>query len=148
MEDLIRREAAQKVICGWCGICENPTLYDLMRCDDICPQFASIPSADVCPYYIPNKHDRGDDSLCQKAKCEVGAMRPVNEWISVEVEEKPMPYDAVDLAILGADGYGNPVYYTTIGTYKNGGWIAFTGQILSTQKVTHWKPRQEPPEVE
>ncbi len=75
------------------------------------------------------------------------AMQPV-KWISAEAEDKPMPYDAVDLAILGADGYGNPAYYTTIGTYENGGWIAFTGQILSTEKVTHWKPRQEPPEVE
>ncbi|MBR3587361.1 MAG: hypothetical protein IKO00_15175 [Oscillospiraceae bacterium] len=47
--DYISREAAQKIICGWCGVCQNPTLHDLMRCDDICPQFAQIPAADVRP---------------------------------------------------------------------------------------------------
>lgn len=38
---------------------------------------SKLPAADVCPYYIGNKHDRGDDSLCRKAGCEVKAVRPV-----------------------------------------------------------------------
>ena len=43
-----------------------------------------IPAADVCPYYISNKHDRGDDSLCIKAGCEVKDVRPVvrGKWVS------------------------------------------------------------------
>jgi len=45
----IKREDAQKVLCGWCGICQNPTLEDLEKCDDICPQFAQIPNGDVRP---------------------------------------------------------------------------------------------------
>ena len=45
----IKREDAQKVLCGWCGVCQNPTLEDLEKCDDICPQFAQIPDADVRP---------------------------------------------------------------------------------------------------
>ena len=49
MGDYIDREAAQKIICGLCGVCQNPTLHDLMHCDDICPQFAQIPAADVRP---------------------------------------------------------------------------------------------------
>lgn len=49
MSEYIEREAVQKIICGWCGVCENPTLNDLMRCDDICPQFAALPAADVWP---------------------------------------------------------------------------------------------------
>ena len=49
MAEYIEREAAQKIICGWCGVCRNPTLEDLVKCDDICPQFAKIPAADVRP---------------------------------------------------------------------------------------------------
>lgn len=45
----IKREDAQKVLCGWCGICQDPTLEDLEKCDDICPQFAQIPNGDVRP---------------------------------------------------------------------------------------------------
>lgn len=49
MTRCIEREAAQKIICGWCGICQHPTMEDLEKCDDICPQFAEIPDADVRP---------------------------------------------------------------------------------------------------
>lgn len=52
MSEYISREAAQKIICGWCGVCQNPTEYDLMHCDDICPQFAAIPAADVRPVVL------------------------------------------------------------------------------------------------
>lgn len=34
-------------------------------------------SAEMCPHYIRNIHDRGDDSLCKKAGCEVKAVQPV-----------------------------------------------------------------------
>lgn len=47
MAEYIEREAAQKILCGWCGVCQHPTLEDLEKCDDICPQFARIPNADV-----------------------------------------------------------------------------------------------------
>lgn len=49
MVEYIEKEAAQKIICGWCGVCKSPTVCDLMHCDDICPQFAQIPAADVLP---------------------------------------------------------------------------------------------------
>ena len=49
MTRCIEREAAQKIICGWCGVCQHPTMEDLEKCDDICPQFAEIPDADVRP---------------------------------------------------------------------------------------------------
>ena len=49
MAKYISCEDAQKIICGWCGVCQNPTLEDLEKCDDICPQFAKIPAADVRP---------------------------------------------------------------------------------------------------
>ncbi len=47
MVEYIEKEAAQKIICGWCGVCKSPTVCDLMHCDDICPQFAQIPAAGV-----------------------------------------------------------------------------------------------------
>lgn len=49
---------------------------------------ADFPAADVCPYYVGNKHDRGDDSLCRKAECEVKAVRPIKrgKWVKAEVQ--------------------------------------------------------------
>ena len=45
---------------------------------------AKCQSQNVCPYYIRNKHNRGDDSLCRKAGCEVKAVREQKsgEWKS------------------------------------------------------------------
>lgn len=68
------------------------------------------------------------------------------EWISAE--KKPDPYETVDLAILGANGFGEPTYYTTIGCFEQGKWKAYTGPILSSEVVTHWKPRPEPPAIQ
>jgi hypothetical protein len=49
MPEYIERAAAAKIICAWCGTCPNPTVADLLKCDDICPEFAQIPVADVRP---------------------------------------------------------------------------------------------------
>ena len=72
MSEYIEREKAQKIICGWCGICENPTLNDLMHCDDICPQFAQIPAVDVRPVvrgrWIGNKRHQSC-SECHMTYC-------------------------------------------------------------------------------
>ena len=49
-------------------------------CDKLLHQAADaieILQAAKCPYYISNRHDRGDDSLCAKAGCEVKNVRPV-----------------------------------------------------------------------
>ena len=45
--------------------------------------------ADVCPYYLPNKHDKGNDSLCRKFNIAVNSkadVRPVvrGKWIWLE----------------------------------------------------------------
>ena len=44
MPEYIERAAAAKIICAWCGTCSNPTVEDLLKCDDICPEFAQIPA--------------------------------------------------------------------------------------------------------
>lgn len=67
-----------------------------------------IPSVDVCPYYIYNKHDRGDDSFCRKFNCEVSAdVKPViwrgcrgmdgikyydHNWNEIEMPDESKPY--------------------------------------------------------
>lgn len=67
-----------------------------------------IPSVDVCPYYIYNKHDRGDDSFCRKFNCEVSAdVKPViwrgcrgmdgikyydHNWNEIETPDESKPY--------------------------------------------------------
>ena len=57
---------------------------DFIRgCESYREYLESIPVADViprrkaCPYFVHNENDRGNDSLCQKAGCEVEAVRPV-----------------------------------------------------------------------
>lgn len=43
----------------------------------------AMPTAEMCPHYIRNIHDRGDDSLCKKAGCEVKDVQPIvhGHWI-------------------------------------------------------------------
>lgn len=72
MTRCIEREAAQKIICGWCGVCQHPTMEDLEKCDDICPQFAEIPDADVRPVvrgkWTLNKDGSGTCSVCGRTQ--------------------------------------------------------------------------------
>ena len=49
MSNYYKAEDVQRILCGWCGVCANPTVEDLLKCDDICPEFAQIPAADVRP---------------------------------------------------------------------------------------------------
>ncbi len=86
-----------------------------------------IPSVDVCPYYIYNKHDRGDDSFCRKFNCEVSAdVKPViwrgcrgmdgikyydHNWNEIEtpdesqkIEYVPVVHGHWDDTITGVDG--------------------------------------------
>lgn len=73
MVEYIEKEAAQKIICGWCGVCKSPTVCDLMHCDDICPQFAQIPAADVRPVvhgkWVPVGADDLDEGMFMCSEC-------------------------------------------------------------------------------
>lgn len=56
-----------------------------------------IPRSETCPYYVYNKHDRGNDSICRKAGCKVEDMQHVvygtwlyhriGNWIYAECSE-------------------------------------------------------------
>lgn len=84
MSEYINRDALLKLIGTM------PSSPTTKREERIIRSFIStvknFPASDVCPYYISNKHDRGDDSLCSKAGCEVKAVRPMvrGKWIPIE----------------------------------------------------------------
>lgn len=44
MDDVIYRQDAAKILCNLCGVCPEDK-RDIMKCEDICPEFAKIPSA-------------------------------------------------------------------------------------------------------
>lgn len=94
----------------------------------------------ICPHYIRNVHDRGDDSLCDKYKCEVNALPkwiPVSERVpfaeSGDVSEKVLVTDGQDMAIAEWFNFDmcEPFWsYTGMGD------------------ITHWMPLPEPPKEE
>lgn len=52
MDDVIYRKDAAKILCNWCGVCPEDK-RDIMICDDICPEFARIPSAQKKGHWMP-----------------------------------------------------------------------------------------------
>lgn len=90
---------------------------------------------------VPFDLSYGDAYIDELKRIRIAKKQTESVWISAE--EKPDPFETVDLAILGRDGY-----YTTIGCYEHGSWTVYTGRLLSDESVTHWKPRPAPPEVE
>lgn len=70
------------------------------------------------------------------------------EWISCE-DKLPGRYETVLIVVLSHNGYGDPVYYVTIGSYHHVGhkWLSFTGSIHPSERVTHWMPLPNPPEL-
>jgi len=87
MAEYIDRDRTIQDVQAWATNLNNPKM--LVREDAICI-LQNIPAADVCPYYIGNKHDRGDDSLCRKANCEVKAVAPVRHgrWINQRADSE------------------------------------------------------------
>lgn len=81
-----------------------------------------------------------DGNLCIEVKTK-------NSWIPVS-EQMPGRFDTVLLAILSKNGYGEPAYYVTIGGLKNGKeFESYTGEMAEGEKVTHWMPLPNEPEV-
>ena len=64
----------------YCGMCMINDVLNLIK---------GCPTAEMCPHYIRNIHDRGDDSLCKKAGCEVKDVQPVvyGHWVKKPLEE-------------------------------------------------------------
>lgn len=95
--------------------------------------------------FVPFDLTYGDAYIDELKRIRIAKKQTESAWISAE--EKPEPFETVDLAVLGKDGLGNPAYYTTIGCFEHGAWTAYTGKLLSDETITHWKPRPLPPEV-
>lgn len=68
MSNYYKAEDVQRILCGWCGVCANPTVEDLLKCDDICPEFAQIPAADVRPV-VRGKWEQTKDEFGIYNKC-------------------------------------------------------------------------------
>lgn len=90
--------------------------------------------------FVPFDLSYGDAYIDELKRIRITKKRIESEWISVETP--PDPFEVVDLAILGKDGY-----YTTIGSFEHGEWRVFFGSVLRDETITHWKPRPLPPEV-
>ena len=80
--DALSDEPCAGISCQDCPFCSDNIFGGCKMSNFI----NSIPTADVaprCPHYIRNVHDRGDDSLCEKWKCEVKEVQPVRHgrWI-------------------------------------------------------------------
>ena len=70
-----------------------------------------------------------------------------NRWIPVE-EKVPEPYEDALISIATKNGLDEPITYETIGYYEHEEWVSYTGYyMLKGERVTHWKPMPEPPEV-
>ena len=54
MDDVIYRKDAAKILCNWCGVCPEDK-RDIMKCEDICPEFSRIPSAQPEDWMERNK---------------------------------------------------------------------------------------------
>ena len=100
-------------------------------CDDCCKRRGGV---DVC------------DEKCQDISV-LKSVPAVNRWIPCS-ERLPGRFDTVLLAILSKNGYGEPAYYVTIGGMKNGTeFESYTGEMAEGEKVTHWMPLPNEPEV-
>lgn len=77
----------------------------------------------------------------------ISEMPSASMWIPCS-ERLPGRFDTVLLAILSKNGYGEPAYYVTIGGMKNGTeFESYTGEMAEGEKVTHWMPLPNEPEV-
>lgn len=84
----------------------------------------------VCPHYKRNVHDRGNDSLCDKYRCEV---KDLPRWISVKEQ---LPEEQKDVLVYLKRG-GCAVDY----------FIPSRNDKWGYKDVTHWMPLPEPPDV-
>lgn len=93
--------------------------------------------------FIPFDRAYGEAWIDELKRIRIAKQQTSPQWISAE--EKPDPFEVVDLAILSTGG-DKPAYYTTIGCFEHNEWRSLTGPILSDETVTHWKPRPLPPQ--
>ena len=96
-----------------------------------------------CPHYIRNVHDRGDDSLCDKYKCEVNALP---KWIPV-TERLPLYEVLGDMYLCyHVSGRNGQLSWIQI-DWWNGEKFRFK-KVGNHDHVTHWMPLPEPPKEE
>ena len=91
-----------------------------------------------CPHYIRNVHDRGDDSLCRKWKCEV---KSLPKWIPV-TERLPEESGSYLIYVVGGEfkqwSMVTMAYYHKIFYYDD--------REDNFDQITYWMPLPQPPE--
>lgn len=103
-----------------------------------------------CRHAIHNEHDRGDDSLCGKYKCEVNALP---KWIPVG-ERLPEEEESVFVVrkFLGVKGQVPPSTYTEIAYRIGDRWVADSDEYkIARHRHTdplYWMPLPQAPKEE
>lgn len=79
---------ADALVRKWCGMkcgCERDECGREIEPCIVVMAIEDAPTVEVCPHYIRNIHDRGDDSLCglfhREVKCLAVETRQVGRWI-------------------------------------------------------------------
>ena len=159
MKDYIEREDAAKIICDWCGICPTDR-RDIMGCEDICPQFAATPSADVVSREDYNEvidakieevadHirscmiDPGGWIPCSKKLPELSIHESdphLGEWNNSEpvlICHKDKKFECVHLIALFSDGFSDDY------GHQDYGWVEMESAD-EVENVLAWMPLPEP----
>lgn len=136
MAEYIKRDDAIKAIeWTWAGKAAFEALKNLPAAD-------VEERSSVCPHYIRNVHDRGDDSLCEKYVCEVKVTKP--KWIPVT--EKLPEKEKRTYWICTDTGYQCECRWTNnrfgIGESDEWGWNI--ADVPQYHKVTAWMFLPEP----
>ena len=114
MDELIYRQDAANILCDWCDICPKEE-RDIMHCDDVCPQFARIPSAQQwipCSERLPEERINPNTRDFEYVLC-------VTIWGDVR------PFK-----------YGTPIGQKEAHFWNGAGYV--------DAYVTHWMPLPEP----
>ena len=97
-----------------------------------------------CSHAIRNVHDRGDDSICEKYKCEVTALP---RWIpATEPPKEDGWYQVYAPGYLGGSSSGlKNIRGNMYSAFKNGKWSIEVGYHKRPGCVKAWMPLPEPP---
>lgn len=94
-----------------------------------------------CRHAIHNEHDRGDDSLCDKYKCEVNAFP---KWIPVT---ERLPEDTYPVLVTYLGYFDKLPKSDMVAMWDDGDWYWYYDESKCKVAITHWMPLPQPPRV-
>ena len=142
MKTLICKEDAAKIICDWCGICPEGR-RNIEECEDVCPQFAKIPSvrADAYRKWTPIEKGlpkTGDPVLatCKSNHGEYVCKAAWIECLTLETgswDSERSEYNEEDDEYYAAEGW-----YEYISNWYDYQYIGIDDEVIA------WMPLPEP----